>query len=163
MAASSQDHAYSKQVPLGDDYGGLEASSMLEKEAMLNNEPGDNISSSRIRRGRKRSKFLSIRYITPVLAISIQTALLSFLWIFFGVTSRNPVALPDPIARAVKVNSQPVLMVVSLFATAISIVSSFLFTRSLRCSCEGIAQETSNLFWKPRVDHLFHCPGDIDS
>ena len=73
---------------------------------------------------RKRSKFLSIRYITPVLAISIQTALLSFLWIFFGVTSRNPVALPDPIARAVKVNSQPVLMVVSLFATAISIVSS---------------------------------------
>jgi hypothetical protein len=61
--------------------------------------------------GRKRSKFLSIRYIASILTISIQTVLLSFLWVFFGVTSRSPVALPDPIARAMKVNVPPVLNV----------------------------------------------------
>ncbi|KAJ2933710.1 hypothetical protein H1R20_g3347, partial [Candolleomyces eurysporus] len=131
---SQQDHAYSKPDSLTDDYGGLEAHNMPEKEAMLSKHPKDNISQSRIKRGRKRSKFLSIRYIVPLLTLSIQTILLSFLWIFFAVTSRAPVALPDSIARAVKVNAQPVLMVVSLFATVISIVSSFLFTRSIRYS-----------------------------
>ncbi|RXW12999.1 hypothetical protein EST38_g12855 [Candolleomyces aberdarensis] len=131
---SQQDHAYSKLDASTDDYGGHEALNMPEKEAMLSKDPRDDISRSRIKRGRKRSKFLSIRYIVPLLTLSIQTILLSFLWIFFAVTSRTPVPLPDPIARAVKVNAQPVLMVVSLFATVISIVSSFLFTRSIRYS-----------------------------
>jgi hypothetical protein len=53
MAVSSQqDHAYSKQVSLTDDYGGLEASNILEKEAMLSKGPGDELSPSRIKRGR---------------------------------------------------------------------------------------------------------------
>ncbi|KDR80028.1 hypothetical protein GALMADRAFT_222940 [Galerina marginata CBS 339.88] len=82
----------------------------------------------------RRRRRISPRVFIPTAVIIIQSALLAFGWIFFGITISRPVPLPPLLASKIRNHNQSLTMVVTLISSFIAAVSSFLFTRAIRWS-----------------------------
>lgn len=67
--------------------------------------------------------FLQPRVLWPVLVISGQLILLIAGWAFFAASRKNPLPLPDYLAEGIRDHPQGATMVVTLIASAISIIS----------------------------------------
>ncbi|KDR80027.1 hypothetical protein GALMADRAFT_136589 [Galerina marginata CBS 339.88] len=72
------------------------------------------------------------RIFIPILVIFGQVSMLMFGWIFFFITFSKPRPLPPRLAVLARDHSQAVIMVVTIFSTILSVVSSFLYTRAIR-------------------------------
>ncbi|TFK63122.1 hypothetical protein BDN72DRAFT_929206, partial [Pluteus cervinus] len=69
-------------------------------------------------------RFLQPKVLNPVLILTSQTLLLVFGWVFYGITSKRPVELPESLAMAYGLSPEKFTFVVTLIASLISIASA---------------------------------------
>ncbi|KIM38937.1 hypothetical protein M413DRAFT_29851 [Hebeloma cylindrosporum] len=80
------------------------------------------------------SKYKSPYYVIPVAVLVIHTLLLVFTWTFMAITISGPIAFSSRDAINFQNNTQSVTWVVTLIASAISLLSTSLYTRAIRYS-----------------------------
>ncbi|TFK63110.1 hypothetical protein BDN72DRAFT_902666 [Pluteus cervinus] len=78
------------------------------------------------------ASLLRPKVLYPILILTFQSLLLVFGWVFYKITSNQPVALPTHLAAAYKLVPQTFTFVVTLIASAVSIASAYLYSLAIR-------------------------------